>query len=393
LEDYETKKKRNTVQEYFDQIDTLATDKSLSSKVRFGFKDLIEMRENNWVARRVEEKAKKLSEIRKESRNTQSTPKASSNSTHGGNKFHDSSASQDARQGSPAPDEWLTVPTTSRGKKNSKKSTPTSATQSPRLDNSNVNKFSALHSGKQGSKNNPSVKKTVPGKVAKSDTDDRKKTESPPPLKDESDDEILLPGHDGNVDDNTLKRINAAFNEYYSNDMIDEIVEVLNELVHENGMWKALHSTMYTVMGLSAVNREKYTELLPKLYEHKVLTRLQTVKGISSFLHEFDDVVIDVPLLAGYFSNIMAHLYVNGVFEGNVRFITTLPEDNDFTLSLRMMSVIVQTALFVKELSDEDKACAFFTSAVDVSAIDNFQKEQLAEAIEKHAGQFLPYQA
>ena len=167
---------------------------------------------------------------------------------------------------------------------------------------------------------------------------------------------------------------------------------MLKELVHENGMWKALHATMHSVMGLSASNREKYEAVLPKLYEHKVLSREQTVKGISSFLHEFDDFVIDVPLLAGYFSGFMATLFVNDVFEGDVRFITTLPEDNDFTLSLRMMSVIVQTAVMVKDLSDEEKAVSFFTSAVDVSAIDNMQKVQLVEAIEKHGGQFLPFQ-
>ena len=142
-------------------------------------------------------------------------------------------------------------------------------------------------------------------------------------------------------------------------------------------------------MGLSTVNREKYTALLPKLYEHQVLTREQTVKGISSFLHEFDDFVIDVPLLAGYFSTILANLFVHNVFEGDVRFITTLPEENDFTLSMRMMSVIVQTAVTIKSLSDETKALEFFKSAVDLSTIDNMQKEQLAEAVEKYEGQFL----
>jgi translation initiation factor 4G len=64
LESYDLRKKKGKFVEYFQKISELSNEKSLSKKVRFGFKDLIEMRANNWVARRVEEKAKKLSEIR-----------------------------------------------------------------------------------------------------------------------------------------------------------------------------------------------------------------------------------------------------------------------------------------------------------------------------------------
>lgn len=64
LEAYDQKKKKSKFKEYFQLINELSDDRSLSTKVRFGFKDLIEMRSNDWTARRVEEKAKKLSEIR-----------------------------------------------------------------------------------------------------------------------------------------------------------------------------------------------------------------------------------------------------------------------------------------------------------------------------------------
>lgn len=66
LEAYDQKKKKGKFRDYFNSIAALSADKSLSTKVRFAFKDLIEMRNNNWTARRTEEKAKKLSEIRSE---------------------------------------------------------------------------------------------------------------------------------------------------------------------------------------------------------------------------------------------------------------------------------------------------------------------------------------
>eukprot|EP00522_Entomoneis_paludosa_P009342 CAMPEP_0172439146 /NCGR_PEP_ID=MMETSP1065-20121228/219_1 /TAXON_ID=265537 /ORGANISM="Amphiprora paludosa, Strain CCMP125" /LENGTH=1241 /DNA_ID=CAMNT_0013187787 /DNA_START=100 /DNA_END=3825 /DNA_ORIENTATION=- len=50
----------------FNKISDLATDKNLPSRSRFMYKDLIDLRKNNWVPRRKEEKAKTLEEIRKD---------------------------------------------------------------------------------------------------------------------------------------------------------------------------------------------------------------------------------------------------------------------------------------------------------------------------------------
>lgn len=409
LEDYEIKKKRSTMNEYFDKISAFAADKRLSSKVRFAFKDLMDMRKNNWTARRVEEKAKKLSEIRKDEAVSQSTPRQA-----GGIPRNTSFGKQDARaqsqdvrnspatgnSSSSAGDEWTSVASKGRkgrGGSSSSSSTPTasSSNNTPTGSSASSNKFSALHvsSGTRSSRDSPKSQKSSSSST--SSTGAKKSAKSPRELKVETgvttkDSSDQLPGHDGEVDDHTTKRIIAAFNEYYSNDLVEELVDVLKELVHPNGMWKAVHATMHAVMGLNEANRKKYNALLPKLYEHDVLSREQTVKGVSSFLHEFDDFVIDVPLLAGYFSAIMAHLYVGGVFEQDVRFLTTLPDENDFSISYRAMSVVVQTAVAVKDLSSEEKSIEFFKSAVDVSALDSMQKDQLAEAVQKLNASYLP---
>jgi len=82
LEAREEKKGRKTMDEYFTTITALADDKRLSSKIRFGFKDLIEMRSNNWTGRLVEVKAQKLSDLRKEEPTSQSsTPRSTQTST------------------------------------------------------------------------------------------------------------------------------------------------------------------------------------------------------------------------------------------------------------------------------------------------------------------------
>ena len=50
----------------FDKITRLSTDPALPSRSRFMYKDLLELRQNQWVPRRKEEKAKTLEEIRKD---------------------------------------------------------------------------------------------------------------------------------------------------------------------------------------------------------------------------------------------------------------------------------------------------------------------------------------
>lgn len=50
----------------FDKISRLSTDAALPSRSRFMYKDLLELRANNWVPRRKVEKAKTLEEIRKD---------------------------------------------------------------------------------------------------------------------------------------------------------------------------------------------------------------------------------------------------------------------------------------------------------------------------------------
>ena len=51
---------------YFEKIATLSNDKKLGSRPRFMYKDLIDLRRNRWVARREEETAKTLDEIKRD---------------------------------------------------------------------------------------------------------------------------------------------------------------------------------------------------------------------------------------------------------------------------------------------------------------------------------------
>merc|ERR1719469_352623 len=51
---------------YFNKMKRMSNDKRLNSRVRFMYKDLMELRNNNWKARRETETTKTLDEIRRD---------------------------------------------------------------------------------------------------------------------------------------------------------------------------------------------------------------------------------------------------------------------------------------------------------------------------------------
>ena len=106
-----------------------------------------------------------------------------------------------------------------------------------------------------------------------------------------------------------------------------------------------------------------------------ILSRLWKDFSVSSRVR-FDDFVIDVPLLAHLFTKNVFGYDEDGDSGSCVGFITSLPDDNNFTftLSLHMMSVVVLSAVVeVQKLSgSEEQAIDFFKSAVkDVKLLDN----------------------
>lgn len=62
----DTSQASNFMKVCFSKMERFSNDKSLVSRVRFMYKDLIELRANRWVPRRKQEKAKTLDEIRKD---------------------------------------------------------------------------------------------------------------------------------------------------------------------------------------------------------------------------------------------------------------------------------------------------------------------------------------
>lgn len=227
LEDYETKKKRTTVADYFATITAISKDKSYSSKIRFLFQDLIDMRKNNWTARRVEEKAKKVSAFRTDS----------PNAAAGGSKFPGSgnntprvafappkiSGSQDARAAAPAGDDEWSVASRKKGGKGGRTHSTTTAAPAASSGTGGLqgttmaNKFSALgnvggsDSPAKNSGKNSKGKQSLPMLQTNVSESDSSPTGSP--LKRMDSDSSSYPdavGEDGKLDSHTVTRVSDS---------------------------------------------------------------------------------------------------------------------------------------------------------------------------------------
>lgn len=195
------------------------------------------MRTNDWQGRRENEKAKKLSEIRKEA-------------AAGAGKV-----AQDARsRPAPAADEWQQVVT--------KKGAPSAPKQvvkeAPKAVQKPTSMFAALGmtskpkgdaraAKKKETKETESPKEPIsPEVTSQSPAIDEDATESSPV------DIESLPGANGSVDKDTLRRIINAIEEYFSNDLYEEVLLSFRELVHPRGMGEVVKvtptpSVMHTV--------------------------------------------------------------------------------------------------------------------------------------------------
>lgn len=63
---FEGSKARDFIEIYFQKIERFSNDKKLPARTRFMYKDLIELRQNRWKARREQETAKTLDEIKQD---------------------------------------------------------------------------------------------------------------------------------------------------------------------------------------------------------------------------------------------------------------------------------------------------------------------------------------
>jgi len=366
---------------YFEKIEDISKNHP-SSRVRFMMKDLIEMRNNDWTARREEDKMVNLDKKGPEFVPVQSAY-----------------ASGDARKtdGFAAPaDDWSVVP--SGGKKKSASGAPSpvpgagmsrtnSSAQMSRNGSSNA-LSNATNGGNRGGarSSNAPFKKEKSGNQRGTSRErkessrptrggngvQRDASESPVP-RDEAetpvqhDDEAAgaaatKASYSTDLAD-VQKHVRSAMKEYYVNGIIEEPSLTFQELkpspeIMSDVVKDMISQAVETSSEKSCVALCELLDILRTLtipgFTVPILSPADVKEALYKFLNSFDDVLIDAPKAGTLGAVIVANLVHKNTLA--VELFSTLPEDNEFAFSPKFAEFVVQVLAALITVSGAERA-------------------------------------
>lgn len=360
LEYYDKRKGHDNFNQYFHQINTMAKEHK-SSRMRFMLRDLVDMRATGWEARREEERAMDINDIRKGS------------SGGGGSKGSPRNSSGDARSQHAAADEWSTVPSKrggggGKGSSFGRQDVRGSASGASRASPS-ANAFGALaasSSSNSGGRSSPSPKKAgqqsnwadgkPQAKPAKDAASSSSSTPASPSKANANADG--LPGTDGKVAPELRLKARSIVSEYYMNDDAAEALNCFQELLHPNAMGEVIGAPkglFDLVFDKFPTELSKLCALLESLHNEKFLAAEQVTVAVYALLDNFDETVIDTPKASEYGTALVAGLIRRGLF--SLAALAAVPEDSMWHMSFRRAAFMgdLLTALVAKEGSTVDE--------------------------------------
>ena len=293
-------------------------------------KDLIDLRNNGWVGRREPEKAKKISEIRKD----------------GSEKSSQSAKTpQDARQLVVEPDGWQSV------SKKSNKAVPIKETVKSTTAGKSGGAYNALiqenRKSEKPKKKSGKESRTKLEAAALEDSanmqdvaDDDIGGESQEAVLDANEKVESLPGFNGQVDKETLRKLMNVVDEFFTNDLCNEALLSFKEMVDPLGMGEVVKCLLVHVLEKKDEHRRKAAALLKYLYSEEFLTVEAASEGIMAFLDVFDDICIDVPKASDYAAVVIGSLISNDIIPLSI--FCAIPEENNFSLSLKGPELIIR---------------------------------------------------
>ena len=152
----------------------------------------------------------------------------------------------------------------------------------------------------------------------------------------------ILRGSDGIVDKDTLRRVQAAAEEFLLNGLLDEAMEVLKELVHPNGMKDVVRCLLNVVVEKKKEDVEKFYPFIPAMYSCGILDKAGFHEGLVDFLDGYDDLTVDVPLAGKSTALLLSHILMNSPNVFDITIFTNIPQENLFTDSPQYIDLIAQ---------------------------------------------------
>ena len=330
----DAKKKSDKVAEYFEAIVKMSAEHP-SSRMRFMFKDLLDLRKSGWVERRETEKAVKLGELRVDdsAQGSKGSHSRTSSSTNLSGKSQDARKSQEAL----APDEWQTIPVS---KSKSKSGTPALGVKEKpsgfgsKSSTATSNSFSALStkqanlkskdaSGKNGGKdskgksdrsdkhNNSSASAGNDSSRRAANEDDIEEegialdrtvsfgVQSDSSERGDSPRGLGTAGAGGDpVEKSVIELVKRIIANFFVTTQEEEAAESIQDAVHPDGMSDIIKPCILVAFDHKDKDRESLASLFIHLHAKGSghLRTDQVARGFSAFLDDLDETAIDVPM-------------------------------------------------------------------------------------------------
>jgi len=336
----------NRLKECWNTVEGMADDASqVSSRIRFMLQDLMEMRNNGWRTRRIEETAKTIDEIHKDI--AKENARSSSGPVH---KMRRGVSDEPFRKASKDVDGFMQVQKSSFGRSASegwssgarrsasnqnlasKFSHNAKITEEPRRNSS----FAALSelSRKSTKKTRDGGSKTEKKKKSSSSKEKSQKSSEPSPKSTKPPE----PPADLKIDKATRKeykkKTRNVLKEYFVGGDVDEVVLSLVEIIgvgtdaHERATIVVEGGTLF-VMEMKRADVEKFLFVLQKCLEENKISTSSCVSGLGDPFDLLSDIVIDAPLAKSH----LCHIFATLVKKEHVSFNFLLDAPEGFMMS------------------------------------------------------------
>ena len=362
------------VEAHFEKI-KIITKEHPSSRIRFMMKDLIELRENGWQSRRQTEKPKTLEEIRaeaEEGQNNSGKPSPRVQSSNVGPRPFSSNdnLTQDARNQSgfrrmnSAPNSQSSTP---RGQQGQSMHRTNSGGNIVKSHNNGHEKKEWGNNKNESKWGKPASNNDTKGSSKKESISNEELRKAPALTRQESRDtdytdiDASQPGYNGEVSKDVLKKLKPMLEEYIAGLSDKETIEEINELIHANGMGDVMKTSFLFSVDKKDSDRDAIVTLLLSMHNSKLLTSKTAVAGMYGILDDFDDCLIDSPLIGLYLAKLLAKLVANDVLD--LSFLGRIPSENNFAESSRGADFIIATLSEIVIEKGEETTIKLFKDA------------------------------
>ncbi|XP_062858554.1 eukaryotic translation initiation factor 4 gamma 1-like [Trichomycterus rosablanca] len=322
--DLDSKKDKLQLDQYFHQMEKIIREKKTSSRIRFMLQDVLDLRQNNWVSRRVDQGPKTIDQVHKEAEMEQHVEQLQVQQKRLSKKHW--SQRQGGQINKTQYNRWNTAPFCNNDKSHHSKITKPGVlqplVQAHRGNRSWGSQTSRFSNGTKDTKGNvpfskkPEVRsqtgemRGVSNMMDKRGNATRDSREHTVNLK--SAPAPPAPAKPALNEEQVEKKSAAIVEEYLHINDLKEALQCVQELNSESLLFVFVRHAVEMTLERTTTAREHMGLLLRQIISAGVLPTEQYYKGLHEILEVADDMAIDIPHIWQYLAEVITPMLQDG---------------------------------------------------------------------------------